>query len=234
MWLPEFSIAREEGDQDATFSAAEGACERRSFAVCTDSQWARACEAHPEIASMPSWTATADPEGLLVRGGSSCTDRAVTKADSHDPGRIGLCCSRAVGVSSATRDAAFLSVTSGKLLEYETAFDTANAARAAALMSDPIMYYGREMSRAEAGDVVAWSAKKQRLLHDRCEVSLTHADDGVGWTAECEILMQGGGVFMTHLRYVRGGPEGLLQQVVEGKIPRRITPPDASAAPPKK
>ena len=233
VWMPEFSIVREAGDEDVTFAAAERACERRSLAVCTESQWARACGERAEIATMPSWTATADPEGVLVRGGESCSTRVIAPADSHDPGRAAICCSRAVGVSTETRDPAFLSVTSGKLLEYERVFDAGDGARAAALMSEKITYYGRELGRDEAGDIVAWSGKKQHLLHDRCNVALTHSDAGTGWTAECEVLMQGGGVFLTHLRYVRGGPQGLLEKVVEQRSPLKLAGPEAPVAPGK-
>lgn len=239
VWLADFAIAREEGDENATFLEAQGACERRAMSLCSDAQWALACVTHPEIASRASWTATAAERGVVVRGGASddassgatgCSVRSVVDPTKASPSRMGLCCTRAVGVASTVESPAFLKVTSQKLAEYEKAYDSGNGDRLVNLMDDPVEFHGKTLSHDELPAVVTWMAKQGKLLHDVCDVSIEKVDGQSTWTADCDVLVESpSGLFRGVRRYVRGGENGLVTAVREPKPPVRLGPDDAAA-----
>ncbi len=218
------------------------------MSLCSDAQWARACESQPEIAERSSWTVTGAERGIVVRGGASqasgsegygfggtaaCTNRQTTDPGSRSPERIGLCCTRAIGVASTIDSAAFLKTTAAKLIEYETAFDSGNGDRIAALMENPVEFHGKVLSRDELPAAAVWMAKQGRLIHDVCDVSIEKKDGQSTWTADCTVIADGGaGLFRGVRRYVHGGDHGLVQAVREPRSPVRLgsSAPNPSAS----
>ena len=232
VWLPTFFLSREDGDQDRSLLDAQAACQAKAMSLCTESQWTRACAATPAIATLASWTSSTTEKGVVVRGGPAgpsayavaapdCTRRDVMAPDTHDPHRIGVCCSRAVGVSSQVEAPAFLQTTSRKLLEFETSFNSGDAHGLALQVDDPMMLFVKSETRDQVADYFAWRAREgQYHVHDACEVQMVKRDDGDGWTADCIVSSLGrGGVVRDTRRYTRGGPKGLLLEILEPKPP---------------
>jgi len=242
VWLPEYALSREDGDQDRALTDAEAACGAKAMALCTESQWARACEAHPEIASLASWTSSTTDKGAVVRGGSTgspgsapygfggtaqCTNRDVVAPDSHDPHRIGVCCSRVVGVSSKIDALAFLETTSKKLLDFEVSLNAGDGHGVAMQVDDPTLFYARKLSRDDVANYINWRAREGGfLVHDDCEVQMEkHDGEDAQWTADCSATsFAPGRLVRLSRRYVRGGPKGLLLEVREPRAPEILLP----------
>ncbi len=225
VWLPQYSFLREDGDQDRSLLDAEAACQAKAMALCTESQWTRACAVNPDLATLSSWTSTLTEKGSVVRGGAagdgppSCTSRDVVAPDTHDAHRIGVCCSRAVGISSQIESAAFLQTTSRKLLEFENAFNAADVHGIALLVDDPMILFVRSQTRDQVADYFGWKAREGQFhVHDVCEVQMVKRDDGDGWAGDCVVASLGrGGVVRDTRRYTRGGPKGLILEILEPK-----------------
>ncbi|MFO0617150.1 MAG: hypothetical protein U0414_31425 [Polyangiaceae bacterium] len=234
VWLPRFTMSREPGDEDATMVDAQAACESKAMSLCTESQWARACEAHPELADSASWTSSTTDKGAILRGKSAasdaekgdCTSRDVVAPDTHDPARIGICCSRAVGVAGESSNPAFLATTSTKLLDFEAAANAGNATRVGLMVDDPMMLFGTMRSRKDVEDYINWRSRSHFfLVHDACELGIEKREDGDRWTADCGVtVIHSSGVTKVVRHYVRGGPKGLLLSITEPKAPLSIDP----------
>ena len=223
-WLPAFSFAREDGDENATLRQALRACERRGMSLCTDAQWTRACEELPALGSRRSWTATADEGGVLLRGGPSegggaCAGRALATPDEASPERIAVCCTRAIAVTSSNDNPMFLKTTAGKLLSYEAALASTDTARIAPLFAETSKYFGRDLDAGTVAESVAGISRTVRLLYDLCRVSLISSPDRRGWEAECSGLRLGKDDAHSVLRRTFFGKDALVESLVEVRPP---------------
>ncbi|HEY3256874.1 MAG TPA: serine/threonine-protein kinase, partial [Polyangiaceae bacterium] len=123
-WLDKFSVLRREGTQGLEFSDAFARCKDTGKTLCTDAQWQRACDTFPEVGEVPSWTESIEGGQVVVRGGgASCQARKLVSETEKDAQRIGLCCDRAIAMSSTSMQKSFLSSTASFVRKLEDALN---------------------------------------------------------------------------------------------------------------
>jgi eukaryotic-like serine/threonine-protein kinase len=228
MFVPGFSVAREEGDGDATFNNAVGACERRRMALCTESQWLRACDIEPALGREPSWTMTGTESAIALRGGAGCSSRGEAFADSKAPERIGVCCSRAVSVRSSNTHMAFLTTTSGKLLNIERTVNAANGLELAAMSLPELNLFGKLMGKEEIVSTTAWIGRSGTFYFDSCDVALSDVGVDRRWTANCTGILKTSKDTRRAFRWITIADGGQLAELREPKVTTSVsTPPPA-------
>ncbi|HKO52575.1 MAG TPA: serine/threonine-protein kinase, partial [Polyangiaceae bacterium] len=122
-WLDKFSVLRREDSQGLPFSQAFARCADAGKTLCTDGQWQRACDSFPEVGEAPSWTESIEDGRFVVRGGGSCKSRKLVSEGERDAQRIGLCCDRAIAMSSTSMQKPFLSSTASFVRKVEDALN---------------------------------------------------------------------------------------------------------------
>lgn len=227
-WTASFKVEQVAGDAGLTYLAAQEHCASKGLALCTETQWMRACDDDPKIAEFPSWSLSAfEREGFVVRGGGSCSRRAITRGSETSPSRVGVCCERAVGIRSANKNDAFLMRASERVLELEHANQHRAVDALERLYDDNIFFLNREYTRQE---LIA-EAKKyfrrypdQWLLYDVCDIRIEKgADESL--VSDClAVGHRGAEVAVVMQQIVRGGPEGRIQKLVEPRTIRKYTP----------
>ena len=219
-----FDVARETGDENATLLEAQRACERKQLSLCTEGQWLRACELHPAIGTRASWTLTTDPSGMIVRGGQGCSSKALIVPETRSPDIVGVCCSRAVGMtSSGNTSAPFLKSTGNQILQVERVLNASNGPEFARLSASEVNFFGKRTSRDALVEVINWYGKKSSNYFERCAVELRASGVERGWLAECTGMQVGGSDMVSFVRTVRF-MEGQLDELRELKAPRAVAP----------
>ncbi len=218
LFVPAFEVGREEGDLGNDFLGATSVCERRRMALCSESQWLRACELSPNVGAEPSWTATPGHKGLVVRGGAAgCNAQAIAAFDDKAKDRIAVCCSRAVAVRSSNQNRAFLLTTAGKILSIERTLNAANGLELANMALPTTNFFGRMLNRDELIQTASWVGKNGAFLFDSCDVEIS--DQGVErrWTAECTGVLKTPTVARKAHRWITISDGGQLSELREPK-----------------
>jgi eukaryotic-like serine/threonine-protein kinase len=229
-FLASFDVAREPGDENADFLGAQRACARKQMSLCTEPQWLRACELHPILATRSSWTLTADPEGVMVRGGSACTDKQLVLADARAPDRVGVCCTRVIGMrSSANPSPVFLKSTGAQILQVERLMNASNGRELGRVSAAEINFFGKRYDRDELAETIRWYGRDSSNYFSLCNVDLRVTPVSKGFLAECEGLQIGGKTVVAFSRTVRF-TEGLLDELRELRRPETV-PSSTSATP---
>src|SRR5512141_1745393 len=100
-WTIAFAVEQKAGDLGLDWWGAVAHCTAEHLTLCTETQWLRACKADPDFGKIESWTLTADVPGAVVRGGDDgCKARKFVKTGDKSPTRAGICCERALGITS--------------------------------------------------------------------------------------------------------------------------------------
>jgi eukaryotic-like serine/threonine-protein kinase len=227
-WLDSFA-AVSRGSGSATLFEATEICRARAEALCTEIQWEAACAADASVAGLESWTATASGERFVVRGGGRCAARAERPANDRSPRRGALCCERAIAFASSNANPAFRSVTTRKLMAYETAIDAEDPAGLREIFAESVEAWGRWASRDQliatvrsqlAGVTPHWE------LHDRCDVSVGERGGEPIWSADCMVLVRRAADYgHVKRRYVYGGADARLVTIGEAEVFRPLAPP---------
>ena len=226
-WLPAFSVMRQDGDLGVTMLAAQDACATRGMALCTETQWARGCAEDSALGAIETWTSSAAADqGFVVRGGQGCIGRKVVPGTDTSPFRAGVCCERAVGITTSNKSKAFMMATSEKLLAFEKALNGANTGALRGLFDDQVTFYGKSYDSSKlmaTYDGYFREHRPQWTHFERCEVTLQSATET--WTAECTTTSRRGtDVASVIQRQVRGGPKGLIRLVEDAKVFRKFSP----------
>jgi hypothetical protein len=227
-WLPRFRAGRAENDLGLAWSAARGICQQRDQDLCSEPQWRRACRLDPAIGKVPSWTLTArDASGFVVRGGTDCDSATVVRGAQAEPGRIGLCCSRAIALESANHHPGFLRAVSEKLTSLERAVNARSGPAVGQLLDDPITFYSLQRARKSVAlarfEAAFHQHPDERTVHGSCLVTLELVGHVFGdqWIAECDkVVEHGGEVAVVSARYVFGGPQVKLRSLTETRVVR--------------
>jgi hypothetical protein len=98
-------------------------CADAGKTVCSEAQWQHACDSFAEVGEAPSWTESLEDGHVVVRGGGLCAKRLLAFETDHDAQRIGLCCDRAIAMTSASLQKPFLSSTASIVLKLERALN---------------------------------------------------------------------------------------------------------------
>jgi len=203
-WVDKFSVLRRENVQGLSFAQAFASCTDAGKALCTDEQWQRACDSFPEVASAPSWTESLEDGHAVIRGGGLCTARKVVTLTEADPGRIALCCDRAIAMTSTSLQKPFLSSTAGIVLKLERALNQRNIDNFLDLSEDHVVLNGKSRDKNGLRAVLAQSFAASRdlvIVNDSCDISVeakkvavkrtrrtkktTYNYETTGWTAVC-------------------------------------------------
>jgi len=174
-WLDKFTVLRREDSQNLTLPDAFARCKDAGKTLCTESQWQRACDTFPEVARVASWTETLEESNAVVRGGGTCNSRKVVPETELDPGRIGLCCDRAVAMTSSTLQKPFLSSTAGIVLKLEHALNQRSLDAFLDLSEDKVTLDHRPHDKAGLKNLLAQSFATSHdlvIVNDSCSVTV--------------------------------------------------------------
>jgi hypothetical protein len=211
-WLPRYAMQRWAGEQGKTLAQAEALCVAHGRALCTETQWVKACAQVPALGNAETWTRSVSSAGCVVRGGAhGCATSAVAGPTEVTPDRLGVCCEPAVGITTTNTDVSFLRTTSGKVAAYQAALNKRDGASLKQLVSEGASITRPKSREGLFGFYDAYNAKQPDLwiAIDACDVALSA--DQQSWTAECSSSAQRAGkVAAFRARFVWGGPEGKL------------------------
>jgi hypothetical protein len=203
-WLDKFSVLRREDNQDLDFNQAFARCKDTGRTLCTDAQWQRACEAFPEVGATPSWTESLEDGQVVVRGGGgSCKARKLVRESEKDAQRIGLCCERAIAMSSSSMQKSFLSSTASVVRKVEDALNQRSIDGFLELSEDRVTLNDHARDKGALKSILSQSIAAARdlvIINDHCEISVSAKKivtkkprrakktsyETTGWTAVCQ------------------------------------------------
>jgi hypothetical protein len=243
-----FRAVRAPGAFGKTLSQAQALCADSGMALCTEAQWSRACETHPDLGRNAAWTLTAHQSGFVIRGGAGCSVRAVASGQTTAIDRGALCCERSIALESNNANITFLTATAQRLVSLEATLNRRQAGVFSALVADFVHIDGKVVRRNQMQSLLEDSFKSwpdQWFVLDTCTVSVKAPTkrkpvrrnryrrevkqpihgEAASWLAECAELRQRGGQFaVTTVAYTFGG-SGKLQSVRDVKTTRPWAPP---------
>lgn len=210
VWTPGFAALRSGGDQSKNYVEAAQSCESQGMALCSETQYIKACAANPAVAGFSSWTATwSSGTSVVTRGGGSCDTRAETTPSERSDSRMALCCERAIGIRTGNKNSAFMKASHADLLSFEKDFNGKSASVLSKHWADSVRFDGAVLSKAKvdssqsswfSGHPVQWT------LYDVCDLKIgevwlpTGKDKGL--VADCKtvtaVANRDVSVFTTH------------------------------------
>ncbi len=175
VWTPAFEARLPVEEASGDYLEAVSHCRHQGLMLCTEAQWTRACTAQPAVGRRPCWTASWDGAEVVQRGGEGCHDRARVRGSERSPERGALCCERAIGLRSPSRDADELEGYHQLQLAYERAINDQDLGALEA-MWDPrgLVFDGTHMSLARARQAQqSWwrTHPEQWTMYDVCAVA---------------------------------------------------------------
>ncbi len=229
VWTPGYSLRRDEGDGGLAYIPAAQRCVSKGLALCTETQWSRACAVDATLGQVETWTASPSAaEGFVVRGGSTCAGRRVVDATDTSPARAATCCERAVGIKSKNTNVAFLMTSARRMLEYENALRRRDSAALRKLYDDNVQFFARPMSL----DTVIKESEgyfrqfpDQWIIYDVCETSILKDGEDKLVTDCTAVAQRKGELAVVVQQLVRGGPETRIQKLTEPRTFRKFSAP---------
>ena len=220
-WTGPFEVVREKGHLGLDYIKAMDECVKEGKALCTDTQWTRACEADPTLAAIETWTASGNPDGrFVVRGsadGGTCGTRTLAEVNASTPNRAAVCCDRALGIKTGNKNEAFLKASSKHMLDYEKAVRDRDALALAAVYADTVSFMGKDYARDALLKLHQsyWkAAPDQWTLFDTCDISIDKSQTDPRLFTDCRtIFHKGGKVFIAIQRFLRGGSPMKVQVI---------------------
>ncbi len=202
-WLDKFSVLRRDDNGGLAYNQAFTHCADAGKTLCTDTQWQRACDTFPEVGEAPSWTESLEDGRVVVRGGGSCTPRKLVSESDRDPQRIGLCCDRAVGMTSTSMQKTFLSSTASVVLKLERTLNQRSIDGFLDLSEDHVTLNDHARDKAQLKSLLTQSFSSARdlvIVNDTCDISVSAKKvvvkrsrrvkktsyETTGWTAVCQ------------------------------------------------
>jgi serine/threonine-protein kinase len=202
-WLDGFRIVRR-AEAAPSHGAAFQACTEIGLSLCTEPQWELACAAFPEVGRDKSYTDSIEDGSVVGRGGSGCPARELL-SNAGASERLGLCCERAIGMTTKNLQKQFLSSTAKVLRNLELALNQHDAAALLELLDDQVKLDGVERPK---GSVVALLSKTFKaapdliVTHETCEIAVQASKvvkrskrgrkltsyETNSWTATCQQL----------------------------------------------
>ncbi len=233
-----FEIVRDKGDLGASQEAAMKRCSSAGKALCTDAQWARACEADPALAKIATWTASGVGGGRFVtRGGgdAGCRARDVVGGAESSPARAGVCCERAVSIKTGNKNAAFVIAATKRLLDYEAALRAKDELALQSLYDEKVNFGGKDRA---VGDLLKLHQKDwkqfpdQWAIFDTCTVEIKKITTDKGpdskLQGDCRTMFhRGASTYVAMQRLLWGGVPTKLQTI--GDASARAQAPDGTA-----
>ncbi len=202
-WLDKFSVLRRDDNQGMPYSQAFARCADAGKTLCSEAQWQHACDSFMEVGEAPSWTESLEDGHVVVRGGGSCAPRKIAAETDIDAQRIGLCCDRAVAMTSASLQKPFLSSTAGIVLKLERALNQRSIDNFLDLSEDHVVLNEHPRDKAGLKSLLTQSFASARdlvIVNDTCDISVAAKKvvtkrsrrakaktsyETTGWTAVC-------------------------------------------------
>ena len=202
-WLDKFSVLRREQNQGLDYTQAFARCTDVGKTLCTEAQWQRACDSFPEVGDAPSWTESLDDGRVVIRGGGSCKPRKLVAETDKDAERIGLCCDRAVAMTSTSMQKSFLFSTASIVLKLERALNQRSIDGFLDLSEDHVTLNEHPRDKASLKAVLTQSFSAARdlvIVNDTCDITVSARKvvvkrsrrvkktsyETTGWTAACQ------------------------------------------------
>jgi eukaryotic-like serine/threonine-protein kinase len=202
-WLDKFNVLRREDSQGLGYSQAFARCTDAGKTLCTEAQWQRACDSFSEVGEAASWTESLQDGRVVVRGGGSCAPRQVVAETEQDAQRIGLCCDRAIAMTSASLQKPFLSSTAVIVLKLERALNQRSIDGFLDLSEDRVVLNQKPRDKASLKSLLTRSFADSRdlvIVNDTCDISVEAKKivikrsrrvkktsyETTGWTAVCQ------------------------------------------------
>lgn len=210
-----YSIERQRGDENKTWLEAVNACGAIGKSLCTETQWMKACSLDASLGNTASWTLTADFPGAAVRGGgpAGCGTRSFVKVSERSPDRVGLCCSRAVAISTSVTAGTFRADMNERILKYETALNQCDTLSLGELYCDKVAFEKDDLeakSLVERHELERKTAPDLLFAFDRCSLKQAGADSLSQAQAQC--------TGVTHKLGATRGGTSLIAWNDEGRI----------------
>jgi serine/threonine-protein kinase len=197
-----FRVLTREGAYGLDFSSATKLCADVGMALCTESQWAHACQSFPELGKAQSWTASVNDDGVVVRGGGACENTGIAPPESSSASRFAPCCERAIAMTTGNLQKQYLATTGERVLLVERALNQRNVQALLDLAEPTVEIDGEPKTLAQLGALLRRdfaAAPDLVVLNDVCKVEVqakkvtkrTRRKKKVvsyetqGWTAEC-------------------------------------------------
>lgn len=209
-----YSIERHPQDENRTWMDAIGACRSHGQSLCTETQWLKACALDPALGANPSWTLTADYPGAAVRGGpEGCKARKFINISDKSPTRGGVCCSRAVAISTPVTTGTFREDMNHRILSYESALNRGEGKALAEMYGETVRFGKEELDRetlVERHVAELEGASDLLFVLDRC--ALKEITEGLSklTQAQCSVVYHKGGRIRAHSSQIVWGSDGLL------------------------
>jgi hypothetical protein len=153
------------------------------------------------LGSVASWTSSATPEGVVIRGGTGCNAHATARPEEASESRFGLCCERVIAMTTDNLQKAYLSTTADRILALERVLNQRNFTALPELTEPTVLVDGEKKSIDALTKALSDGLKNSPDLlvsNERCEVSvqalkvkkrvkrkLKTSYQTTGWTAEC-------------------------------------------------
>lgn len=238
VYVGPFEIVRDKGSVGVPYLDAMKRCLASNQTLCTDMQWARACEADPELAKIETWTVSGvGMNKFVVRGGEAgCRSRDVSEGTERVPGRAAVCCDPVIGVKTSRAMDAVLSSAVKNIVKYQGALRARDTLALSGLYDDKVMFLGKQNTNADLMKMHDESFKKdpdQWTVFDTCSISIEGGADGgaadggaeAKVTTDCNTLYQrNGSVVVAMQRLIWGGPSMKIQIIGDAVTARQSAP----------
>jgi len=234
-WLDKFSVLRRDDNQGLDYNQAFARCADTGKTLCTDAQWQRACDTFPEVGEAPSWTESIEDGHVVVRGGS-CQARKLVSESDRDAQRIGLCCDRAIAMTSSSMQKPFLSSTASIVLKLERALNQRSIDGFLDLAEDHVTLNERPRDKAGLKSLLTQSFASARdlvIVNDHCDISVSAKKvvikkprrikktsyETTGWTAVCQQTRHRDGKGVTAKSSYEFSAISKLRAITDSEVP---------------
>jgi serine/threonine-protein kinase len=175
IWMNAFDVLERAGTSGLPFLAAQAHCLDAGKYLCTETQWTKACTAHPVIGKQASWTLSAERGGIVVRGGKDCGSQTIAPGGTADLERVALCCDRAIGIDLKGYNTQTLTNLAKRLIDLENSLNRRDVESFVKLLDQKVVIedkpYSNESSRNWFAESIGPDSDEWRVL-DVCEVSV--------------------------------------------------------------
>ncbi len=184
------------------FQGAVKQCADVGMMLCSESQWTHACESFSELGSAASWTSSVKDGKVVVRGGESCASEARAEPSERAANRLGVCCERAITVTTGNLQAKYLLSTAERVLAVERALNQRNVQALLDVSDSSIVIDEQSKTPAQLRRLIEADFKSEPaliVLNDVCDIAVqakritkqlrrrkkqvTYQTQG--WTADC-------------------------------------------------
>jgi hypothetical protein len=214
-WTAAFTVERQAGNEGLALEYAAKFCLEQGRALCTETQWYRACIDDPKLGKLESWTLSLEGKQSVVRGGTAgCPSREVVAPTETKLERVAVCCDRAVAIMTTNDNESFLTSSAKRLLDYERATRRSSASQLRTLLDDTVIYGGKERKQDQVVKAFEKAKESEWTVLDTCEVNIDKDASETRLVSDCQVVYHHGGAFSSDtLRLVHGGPESKLQLI---------------------